>query len=267
MYLPRSSYYYRRKAPSDEAIRHRIGEVAAEFPSYGYRRITAQLHREHYDVNHKKVLRVMREESLLCKTRPPCKRTTYSDHARPRFPNLAKDVAVNTINQVWVADITYIRILTAFVYLAVILDVFSRRVLGYALSRSLDTGFALLALRMAITRRNPEPGCIHHSDQGIQYASNEYIAELQKHNFHISMAARGNPYENAYAESFMKTLKHEEVYFWEYRTIKDVADRIPFFIQEVYNTKRLHSSLGYMSPVEFEINMCEKERRADPVHN
>jgi putative transposase len=166
-------------------------------------------------------------------------------------------MAVSSINQVWVADITYIRIATSFVYLAVILDSFSRKVIGYALSNRLDTELALAALKMALAERQPAAGCIHHSDQGVQYASNEYIKELKQWGFLISMARTGNPYENAQAESFFKTLKYEEVNLFNYRTLDDVVARVPYFIQEVYNTKRLHSSIGYVPPEEFEASIID----------
>ena len=170
--------------------------------------------------------------------------TTDSNHNFRIYPNLIKDRAVDGINQVWVADITYIHILVCFVYLSVILDVYSRKVIGYALSSNLDTQLTLSALRMAIDQRNPPPGCIHHSDRGVQYASKDYINELEFYQFQISMSRKGNPYDNSYAESFMKTLKSEEVHLWEYRTMEDVQQRIPYFIEDVYNHKRLHSEIG-----------------------
>ena len=176
-------------------------------------------------------------------------------------------MAVTSVNQVWVADITYIRILTAFVYLAVIVDLFSRKVIGYHLSRHLDTKLTLSALQMAIRDRNPLPGCIHHSDQGVQYASSDYVNELGRYDFRISMTKKGNPYENATCESFIKTLKDEEVYLWEYRTIEDAQRRISYFIKDVYNEKRLHSSLGYRPPNEFEELMMEKQNPTTPCQS
>jgi transposase InsO family protein len=268
--LAPSSFYYQAKTPSLERqkqeadLRSRIEEIACEFPRYGYRRITRQLRREGLLVNHKKVLRFMREDSLLCESKRAWIITTNSKHAFPRFPNLIKDLVVSGINQLWVADITYIRILTAFVYLAVILDAFSRKAIGYALSMKIDTQLTLRALKMAIAARRPGPGCIHHSDQGVQYASTDYVKELEAHSLRISMARQGNPYDNALAESFMKTLKHEEVYLWDYETFSDVQKRIPFFIEEVYNKKRLHSSIGYLPPQEFEERLFEKERNLTP---
>jgi putative transposase len=254
MQLPRRTYYYEPKhKSSDEVLINRIGDICVEFPRYGYRRVTEQLNREGWIINHKKVARIMREKHWSCR---PRKRkwvtTTHSNHGLPIYPNLSKELALSTLNQLWVADITYIRILTCFVYLAVILDAFSRKAIGCALSRSLDTELTLGALKMAISDRHPEPGCIHHSDRGVQYASRAYVKELTLYNFQISMSRKGNPYENAHAESFIKTLKSEEVELWEYRTMQDVLERIPYFIEDVYNQKRLHSSLGYRPPCEFE---------------
>lgn len=266
MNLAKSTYYYKdREKPlslqrQEADLRDRIERIACEFSRYGYRRITAQLGREGFIINHKRVLRIMRESSLLCHIKKKWKRTTNSNHSYPRYPNLVKDLEITNINQVWYADITYIRLLTDFVYLSILLDGYSRKIVGYSISKALDTELVLSALQMAIDNRRPLPGCIHHSDQGIQYASLEYVKELNKNNFKISMASKGNPYENAYAESFIKTLKHEEVNLWDYRTIEDVAERVPFFIQEVYNKKRLHSALGYLPPDEFESEIIKNKK-------
>jgi putative transposase len=258
MRLPASSFYYQ---PKDESVEDkqkqadligRIEAICLEFPRYGYRRVTAQLKRKHIFVNHKRVLRLMRESDLLCRVKRRWVNTTDSRHGFPRYPNLVKDVAVISLNQVWLADITYIRIRTGFVYLAAILDACSRRIIGYAISPRLDTSLTLEALRMAIARRQPSPGTVHHTDQGVQYASAEYIEELKAHGFQISMSRRGNPYDNATMESFFKTLKQEEVYLYEYETIDDARSRLPYFIEGVYNCKRLHSAIGYVPPSEFE---------------
>ena len=194
----------------------------------------------------------MRERGLKAKTDPAICQNYGQQPSVPVYPNLIKNQPVTAMNQVWVADITYIRIVTAFVYLAVILDLYSRKAIGYAISRQLDTNLSLAALQMAIETRSPRAGLIHHSDQGVQYAAHDYIDELKNHEITISMSRKGNPYDNAFAESFMKTIKTEEVYLWEYRTFDDVLKRIPYFIDQVYNQKRLHSSLGYIPPNEFE---------------
>ncbi len=256
MSLPRSSFYYKLKtrelSPEDLDLEKRIEEITEEFPAYGYRKVTQQLHEDGIAVNHKKVHRIMREKGLLVKKRHRFVKTTDSNHPYPVYPNLIGALNVTAVNQVWVADITYIRIATAFVYLAVILDLYSRKVVGYAISRQIDTNLSLAALRMAVQNRKPEPGVIHHSDRGVQYAAHDYIDELRNHGFKISMSRKGNPYDNAFAESFMKTIKTEEVYLWEYQTLEDVLIRIPYFIEDVYNQKRLHASLGYMPPNKFE---------------
>jgi putative transposase len=233
-------------------LRDAIQKIAVQMPAYGYRRITAELRRKDWDVNRKRVLRIMREDNLLCLRGRSFVRTTDSAHKLPVYPNLAKDLIVSGLNQLWVADITYIRLQYEFVYLAVILDAHSRRVIGWALGRTLEAELAVDALKMAIRRGRVEPGLVHHSDRGVQYASNAYTDLLKEHGITISMSRRGNPYDNAKAESFMKTLKYEEVYRTEYRDFDEARRRIGQFIESVYNQKRLHSALGYLPPVEFE---------------
>jgi len=270
MQLSRSSFYYRPKAKDPERmeaeadLRDRIEAICLEFPRYGYRRVTHQLKHERWQVNHKKVLRLMRESDLLCRVKRKWVRTTDSRHHFPRYPNLIKGKVISRLNQVWLSDITYIRIRTGFVYLSAILDAYSRKVIGYAVSTRLDTALTMEALRMAIAVRKLGPGIIHHSDQGVQYASGEYIDELKRRGFEISMARVGNPYENARMESFFKTLKYEEVYLCEYVTLQDVMTRLPYFIEKVYNQKRLHSALGYQSPNDFEELVLIQENNGLP---
>ena len=229
-----------------------IERIVLEFAGYGYRRVTKQLHREGVIANHKKVLKLMRESSLLVVYKRKWIKTTDSNHQYKIYPNLANAMVLTAINQLWRSDITYIRIMYGFVYLAVVLDAFSRKVIGYNISLYLDADLAIGALKMAIERRKPGEGVVHHSDRGVQYACNDYVAILKEKKFVISMSNKGNPYDNAQAESFMKTIKAEEVYMWDYKTIDDVLKSVPFFIEEVYNKKRLHSSIGYVPPVEFE---------------
>ncbi len=233
-------------------LRDAMQKLAVEMPAYGYRRITAGLQRAGWVVNHKRVLRLMRADNLLCLRRRAFVRTTDSDHQLRVSPNLARDLKVDGLNQLWVADITYIRLLLEFVYLAVILDAFSRRVIGWALGRTLEGKLTVAALQMAIARGRVEPGLVHHSDRGVQYAAKDYIELLTEHGIQISMSRRGNPYDNAQAESFIKTLKYEEVYRTEYLDFADARRRIGKFIESVYNQKRLHSALGYLPPAEFE---------------
>jgi putative transposase len=258
MGLARSSYYYQSEAPAEDDLaaqvdlRDRIEAICAEFPRYGYRRVTTQLKCEGWVVNHKRVARIMREEALTVRSLKRFTVTTDSRHGLPVFSNRLAEATLSGPDQAWQADITYIRIATGFVFLAVILDAWSRRVVGYALSKRIDTQLTLSALQAAIASRQPPPGCIHHSDRGVQYAAQLYRDALAAAGLIGSMSRKGNPYDNALAESFMKTLKHEEVYLNDYRTHQDVLDHVPEFIEAVYNTKRLHSALGYQSPKEFE---------------
>jgi putative transposase len=240
------------QAERDVALRDAIERIVLEFPGYGYRRVTAQLNRLDWDVNHKRVLRVMRQEALLCQLRRSWSATTDSRHSLNIYPNLLAGRELSQPNQAWVADITYIRLPTAFVYLACVLDGWSRRCVGWQLSRMIDTNLTLAALEAAIRVRQPAIGIIHHSDRGVQYASSAYVARLTDIGAQISMSAKGNPYDNAKAESFFKTLKREEVYLNQYETFADAEGQIGRFIDDVYNQKRLHSSLGYLPPTEYE---------------
>jgi len=254
--ISRSGYYAHQSKRVDGEreilLRDAIERLVLDFPGYGYRRVTRQLQRDGWDVNHKRVLRVMREESLLCRLKKRFVTTTNSGHAHRVYPNLLANRALNGLNQAWVADMKDIRLPTTFVYLAAILDAYSRRCIGWALSRWIDTRLTVAALEMALVRRRPLPGFIHHSDRGVQYAAGEYVARLETAGAQISMSAAGNPYDNAKAESFFKTLKREEVYLKEYRNFEEAEANLERFIEAVYNTKRLHSSLGYLPPIEFE---------------
>lgn len=257
MSLARSTYYYhsRNKQEEDAILVKQIEAIILEFARYGYRRITHQLKREGTNVNHKRVQRLMQENKLSCKTNKKFICTTNSKHNFKIYPNLLKNLIIEKLNQVWQSDITYIKFLKGFVYLAVILDSFSRKVIGYAISKSIDKSLTVSALKMAILLRNPSAGCIHHSDRGVQYAADEYINLLNEHKFQISMSRSGNPYDNAKAESFMKTLKYDEIYLSEYETYEDVVNNIFNFIELVYNKKRLHSAIGYLPPDEFELKL------------
>jgi putative transposase len=254
--VSRSWYYEQLHQEQDEediVLRDQIECIILEFPGYGYRRVTRALSRQGWTVNHKRVLRIMREESLLCHLK---KRfvitTTNSRHGFPVYPNVLADAELSAPDQAWVADFTSIRLRKAFVYLACILDAFSRRCVGWHLSREMTTQLTRSALHQAIVERHPQPGLIHHSDRGVQYASRDYVEQLQGIRAQISMSAVGNPYDNAKAESFFKTLKQEEVYLKEYDSFSDVEQNLTVFIEQVYNMKRLHSSLGYLPPAEFE---------------
>jgi len=236
----------------DMDLRDAIQRIALQFPCYGRPRISAELRRQGWEVNHKRVGRILREDNLLCIRHKKFVRTTDANHSFPIYPNLAEKMVLTGVDQLWVADITYIRLETEFVYLAVVLDAFSRRVLGWALDRTLEAGLAVAALQMAFQRRGSVAGLTHHSDRGVQYASKEYTDLLKEHGVRISMSRSGNPYDNAKCESFMKTLKYEEVYRQEYRDLAEARASIQQFIEKTYNAKRLHSALGYRPPIEFE---------------
>ena len=240
----------------DLDLRDEIQRIALEFPAYGRPRITPELKRRGWEVGHRRVGRIMRQDNLLCLRRKKfVVTTTDSRHNLRVYPNLAGSMKLTGIDQLWIADITYIRLEMEFVYLAVVLDAFSRRVIGWALDRHLEDDLAIAALQIAFQRRTPPEGLTHHSDRGVQYASNDYTGLLQQHGVRISMSRRGNPYDNATCESFMKTLKYEEVYRQEYRDLADARACIERFLEKVYNGKRLHSALGYRPPVEFELSL------------
>lgn len=254
--MSRSSFYRdpRRKPNGDRdmELRDAIQRIALEWPCYGRPRITQEMRRQGWMVNPKRVYRLMREDNLLCVRRRKFVVTTDSNHTRRIYPNLARQSGLTGVNQLWVADLTYIRLLEEFVFLAAILDAYSRRVIGWALDRNLDDELTLTALRMALANRTPLPGLVHHSDRGSQYASGDYIGLLKTNQIRISMSRRGNPWDNAACESFMKTLKYEEVYRNEYRDLAEARASIGEFLEKIYNQKRLHSALGYVPPAEFE---------------
>jgi transposase InsO family protein len=262
----RSSFYrYQRslaRAGAGMSLRDKIQKIALKWSCYGYRRITAELRRQGWLVNCKCVLRLMRLDNLLCLRKRRFIATTDSSHALPVYPNLARDLHVTGPNQLWVADITYIRLRNEFIYLAVVLDAYSRRCIGWALERRIDAALCVEALTMALKSRKPLPGLVHHSDRGVQYASKEYTGILAESGVFISMSRKANPYDNAYAESFMKTLKYEEVYLNEYQNMNEARGAITYFLEDVYNQKRLHSALGYMPPAEFERNNQTSSGRA-----
>ena len=255
--VSRSSFYRfhpdgKPDADRDMELRDAIQRIALEWPSYGRPRITAQLRRQGWRVNPKRVYRLMREDNLLCLRRRKFVITTGSNHSLPVYPNRARELVLTGLDQLWVADITYLRLEWEFVYLAVMLDAFSRRVLGWALERTLQAKLTLEALRMTLQQRKPAPGRVHHSDRGVQYASTDYTDLLKENGIVISMSRRGNPYDNATCESFLKTLKYEEVYRTEYRDLVEARASIGMFLEKVYNQKRLHSALGYLPPAELE---------------
>jgi putative transposase len=240
------------QAERDLDLRDAIEQVVLEFPGYGYRRVTKALQRDGWAVNQKRVLRVMRQEALLCVLKRSFVTTTDSAHGYRTYPNLLAGAELTGVDQAWVADITYVKLPTSFVYLACILDAFSRRCIAWQLSRTIDTQLTLAALEQALSTRQLRAGLLHHSDRGVQYASSAYVARLEQAGVLISMSGKGNPYDNAKAESFFKTLKREEVYLSSYRSFEEAEANLGRFIEDVYNQKRLHSSLGYLPPAEFE---------------
>ena len=262
--VSRASYYRRWEAekPDDEemTVRDRLQQLALKHRHHGYRYITRLLKREGWQINHKRTLRLMREDNLLSLRGRRWVRTTEADADRPVYPNLARLMRLTGPDQLWVGDITYVRLKSEFIYVAIILDVYSRRVVGWSIGRNLDSRLAQEALEKALSDRQPKPGLVHHSDRGWQYACHDYIARLNRTGIEVSMSRSGNPYDNAYAESFMKTLKTEEVDGRRYRNLEDASDSIETFIEVFYNQERLHSRLGYLSPAEFEAGFTLNER-------
>jgi len=244
----------------------KIENIVLEYARYGYRRVTKELRkREGLIVNHKRVLQLMRENNLLCKAKRRFVVTTNSNHTNLVYPNLIENLVPLGINQIWVADITYVHLPRGFCYLAVIIDLYSRKIIGWSLGEDITEELTIKALNMALETRDIYPGLIHHSDRGVQYASNKYTDLLKNNGISISMSRKGNPYDNAYAESFMKTIKYEEIYLNEYDTLEQARINIGHFIEDVYNRKRLHSSIGYLPPVEFEEQLQDTKLKSISV--
>lgn len=259
-----STFYYdptvsrEQRERQDADLRGHVESVQMEHPRSGYRTMLHYLDRRGVRVGERKLRRIMKKYDLHARLKRAFVATTDSNHSHRVYPNLLPNRTVMGLNEVWTADLTYVRIANGFVYVAIVLDLYSRKVIGWSVSKRIDGDLAVAALQMAIDQRKPKPGCIHHSDRGVQYLCDDYIALLKKHGFWISNSAKGNPYDNAWTERFMRTLKQEEVYLANYETYLDVIENLPSFIEEVYNEKRIHSGLEYLTPVEFE-EMIQKD--------
>jgi putative transposase len=260
---PRSSYYYQPCGVEDDALKAAIEQVALDWPTYGSRRITAQLRRQGWSVNRKRIARLLCDMGLQARTKRKRRRTTDSGHPFPRYPNLVQDLEIIHPDQAWVADITYVHLLTEFVYLAVIMDLFTRSIRGWHLGRSLDQALTLTALQRALSDHRP---MVHHSDQGIQYAAAAYVETLEDQGILISMADVGAAWQNGYAERLIRTIKEEAVDLSEYRDYDDAYRQIGRFLDDVYMHKRIHSSLGYLTPAEFEQQWHRARQFHDPGH-
>jgi putative transposase len=268
MGIKESSFYYKPKVDpniklqSDFDLKSEIEKIQVKYPAYGYRRVKHQLRRSGKKVNHKRIQRVMKKYGLMSALKKAfIPYRTYSDSPGPCFPNRVKGMTLTGPNQMWSTDMTYIKIHSGFIYLSAVLDVYTRVVIGWAISRKIDKELCIAAMKSAIKNRGEHPGCIHHSDQGVQYTSHKYVRFLMDHKFKISISAKGTPTENGYIESFFKTLKHEEILLKGYKTWDEVVKKVPYFIEEVYNKNRLHSSLGYMPPEEYEANIINLVNR------
>ena len=275
MGLPKSTYYYRLKnepraklrEKQDALVKDLIDNVHIDFPIYGYRKLHRELGRRGIVINEKKIRRIQRKFGLFATQIRKWIKTTDSKHKFKKYPKLLTPALnITNVNEVWVSDITYVRVKTGFIFVAIILDLFSRKVIGWAISKRINAELAVNALKMALHNRKPDPGCIHHSDQGVQYCSEDYIELLTEWKFQISMSRKGNPYDNAWAESFMKIMKYEEIYLSEYETYEDVVNRLPHFLEEIYNRKRIHSSIGYLTPEEFEVRFMKQKPEAETLH-
>lgn len=275
MGLAKSTYYYRLKnepkaklrEENDAKVKDLIDNVHIQFSTYGYRKLHKELGRRGVVINEKKIRRIQRKFGLFATQIRKWIKTTDSKHKFKKYPKLLTPaLKITNVNEVWVSDITYVRVQTGFIFVAIILDLFSRKVIGWAISKRINAELAVNALKMAIYNRKPDPGCIHHSDQGVQYCSEDYIELLTEWKFQISMSRKGNPYDNAWAESFMKIMKYEEIYLSEYETYEDVVNRLPHFLEEVYNRKRIHSSIGYLTPEEFEVRFMKQKPEAATLH-
>ena len=270
MNIARSTFYHKdvkgeKKRRGDIILRDKIEAIHVELPGYGYRRVREHLLKEGTRVNSKRIRRVMKTYSLFsCVKKMMRPRGTHSS-VKLFYPNLVRGLKVTGPNEVWATDITYIKLLTEYIYLSAIIDVYTRKIVGWAVSRDLSHKFCLKALEVALSRENPPRGTIHHSDRGVQYACEDYILFLRKNGFQISMSRCATPEDNAYIEAFFKTLKREEVFFRNYKTMADVIKHLPRFIDEVYNQKRLHSSLGYKTPMEFEKEVLKLNPASRPV--
>lgn len=268
MGLPRSSYYYEVKSRSeisDVEVRDRIDKVHLELPGYGYRRIYRHFLREGLRINKKRISRIMKEFQLYPCVKKLMRPRGTNTVTRLRYPNLIKGRKLTAPNQVWATDITYIRLLKEFVYLSAVIDIYTRKIVGWSISRDLTHTFCLRSIEFAIKKENPPKGIIHHSDRGIQYVCEPYVKLLLENGFEISMSAVGTPEENAFIEAFFKTLKREEIYYREYEKMEDVLKHLPSFIENIYNKKRLHSSLGYLPPEEFEKEVLKLKPADRPV--